>query len=223
MLMDEPFGAIDPITRTRLQDEFLRILHDLRKTIVFVTHDIDEAIRMGDRIAIMKDGALVQYDTPEAILAAPADAFVEAFVGADRALKRLALIPASAAIDAAGCAARDGAGDRRATRACATRWRGCSRWASTRWRSTGRAATRRARSRSPAFAHARARAAAASIDSARSAPTLIGRSITGETFHAQAHRRRGRARRRSAFTPSPPPRRTRRSRSACPAGPASRR
>jgi osmoprotectant transport system ATP-binding protein len=100
MLMDEPFGAIDPITRTRLQDEFLRILHGLRKTIVFVTHDIDEAIRMGDRIAIMKDGALVQYDTPEGILSAPADAFVEAFVGADRALKRLALIPASAAMDA---------------------------------------------------------------------------------------------------------------------------
>jgi len=99
MLMDEPFGAIDPITRTHLQDEFLRILHDLRKTIVFVTHDIDEAIRMGDRIAILKDGALVQYDTPEAILAAPADAFVEAFVGADRALKRLALIPTSSAMD----------------------------------------------------------------------------------------------------------------------------
>jgi osmoprotectant transport system ATP-binding protein len=100
MLMDEPFGAIDPITRARLQDEFLRILHALKKTIVFVTHDIDEAIRMGDRIAIMKDGALVQYDTPEAILAAPADAFVEAFVGSDRALKRLALIPASDAMDA---------------------------------------------------------------------------------------------------------------------------
>jgi osmoprotectant transport system ATP-binding protein len=98
MLMDEPFGAIDPITRTRLQDEFLRILHALKKTIVFVTHDIDEAIRMGDRIAIMKDGALVQYDTPEAILSAPADAFVEAFVGADRALKRLALITASDAM-----------------------------------------------------------------------------------------------------------------------------
>jgi osmoprotectant transport system ATP-binding protein len=99
MLMDEPFGAIDPITRTRLQDEFLNILHGLRKTIVFVTHDIDEAIRMGDRIAILKDGALVQYDTPEAILSAPADAFVEAFVGADRALKRLSLIPASAAVE----------------------------------------------------------------------------------------------------------------------------
>ncbi len=101
MLMDEPFGAIDPITRARLQDEFLRILHGLKKTIVFVTHDIDEASRRGDRIAIMKDGALVQYDTPEAILSAPADAFVEAFVGADRALRRLALIPVRAATDAA--------------------------------------------------------------------------------------------------------------------------
>jgi osmoprotectant transport system ATP-binding protein len=99
MLMDEPFGAIDPITRARLQDEFLKILHALRKTIVFVTHDIDEAIRMGDRIAILKDGALVQYDTPEAILSAPADAFVEAFVGADRALKRLSIIAAAAAIE----------------------------------------------------------------------------------------------------------------------------
>jgi osmoprotectant transport system ATP-binding protein len=92
MLMDEPFGALDPITRARLQGEFLNILRGLKKTIVFVTHDIDEAIRMGDRIAILKDGALVQYDTPERILAAPADSFVEAFVGADRALKRLSLI-----------------------------------------------------------------------------------------------------------------------------------
>ncbi|MFO1322572.1 MAG: ABC transporter ATP-binding protein [Burkholderiales bacterium] len=101
MLMDEPFGAIDPITRARLQDEFLRILRGLKKTIVFVTHDIDEAIRMGDRIAILKDGALVQYDTPEAILAAPADGFVEAFVGADRALKRLSLIDARSAMEPA--------------------------------------------------------------------------------------------------------------------------
>jgi osmoprotectant transport system ATP-binding protein len=105
MLMDEPFGAIDPITRGRLQDEFLRILHGLRKTIVFVTHDIDEAIRMGDRIAIMREGSLVQYDTPEAILSAPADAFVEAFVGADRALKRLALIPTATAAEPASAAA----------------------------------------------------------------------------------------------------------------------
>ena len=101
MLMDEPFGAIDPITRTRLQAEFLRILQGLAKTIVFVTHDIDEAIRMGDRIAILRDGALVQYDTPEAILAHPADAFVEEFVGADRALKRLALITTATVVERA--------------------------------------------------------------------------------------------------------------------------
>jgi osmoprotectant transport system ATP-binding protein len=99
MLMDEPFGAIDPITRTRLQDEFLNILRSLRKTVVFVTHDIDEALKMGDRIAIMRDGALVQYDTPEAILAQPADRFVESFVGSDRALKRLALLRASDALE----------------------------------------------------------------------------------------------------------------------------
>jgi len=92
MLMDEPFGALDPITRASLQDEFLRILRDLKKTIVFVTHDIDEAIRMGTRIAIMRAGKLVQYDTPEVILARPADPFVESFVGADRALKRLSLL-----------------------------------------------------------------------------------------------------------------------------------
>ncbi len=96
MLMDEPFGAIDPITRAKLQDEFLRIQQRLRKTIVFVTHDIDEAIRMGDRIAIMRAGRLVQYDTPEAILARPADAFVEEFVGTDRVLKRLSLLAAGA-------------------------------------------------------------------------------------------------------------------------------
>jgi len=97
MLMDEPFGAIDPITRARLQGEFLKILRGLRKTIVFVTHDIDEALKMGDRIAILRDGALVQFGTPESILAQPEDAFVEAFVGTDRALKRLALITAHAA------------------------------------------------------------------------------------------------------------------------------
>jgi osmoprotectant transport system ATP-binding protein len=97
MLMDEPFGAIDPITRNRLQDEFLKILRALKKTIVFVTHDIDEAIKMGDRIAILKDGALLQYDTPERILAAPADPFVNAFIGADRALKRLSPIECAAA------------------------------------------------------------------------------------------------------------------------------
>src|SRR5664280_1326061 len=77
MLMDEPFGAIDPITRERLQNEFLRLQEDIRKTIVFVTHDIDEAIKMGDRIAILREGGhLVQFDTPERILAEPADDFV---------------------------------------------------------------------------------------------------------------------------------------------------
>ncbi|HEX6795719.1 MAG TPA: ABC transporter ATP-binding protein [Casimicrobiaceae bacterium] len=94
MLMDEPFGALDPITRASLQDQFLRLLYELRKTIVFVTHDIDEALKMGTRIAIMRAGRLVQFDRPEAILAHPADSFVEAFVGGDRALKRLALMPA---------------------------------------------------------------------------------------------------------------------------------
>ncbi len=92
MLMDEPFGAIDPITRERLQNEFLRLQQDIRKTIVFVTHDIDEAIKMGDRIAILREGGvLVQFDTPERILAEPADDFVARFVGLDRGLKRLAL------------------------------------------------------------------------------------------------------------------------------------
>jgi osmoprotectant transport system ATP-binding protein len=92
MLMDEPFGAIDPIVRARLQDEFLRLQGEVRKTVVFVTHDIDEAIKVGDRIAILRvGGRLAQYDTPAAILARPADAFVAEFVGADRALKALAL------------------------------------------------------------------------------------------------------------------------------------
>ncbi len=92
MLMDEPFGAIDPINRERLQNEFLRLQHELRKTILFVTHDIDEAIKMGDRIAVLrKGGRLAQYATPAELLSAPADEFVEDFVGADRALKRLSL------------------------------------------------------------------------------------------------------------------------------------
>jgi osmoprotectant transport system ATP-binding protein len=92
MLMDEPFGAIDPINRERLQNEFLRLQREIRKTVVFVTHDIDEAIKMGDRIAIMqKGGKLAQYATPAELLMYPANRFVEDFVGADRALKRLAL------------------------------------------------------------------------------------------------------------------------------------
>jgi osmoprotectant transport system ATP-binding protein len=93
MLMDEPFGAIDPINRERLQNEFLRLQAEIRKTVLFVTHDIDEAIKMGDRIAILKAGGhLAQYATPAELLMAPADDFVEDFVGADRALKRLALM-----------------------------------------------------------------------------------------------------------------------------------
>ena len=92
MLMDEPFGAIDPINRERLQNEFLRLQREIRKTVVFVTHDIDEAIKMGDRIAVLKKGGkLAQYASPAELLMYPADSFVEDFVGADRALKRLAL------------------------------------------------------------------------------------------------------------------------------------
>ena len=93
MLMDEPFGAIDPITRDQLQNEFLRLQGEIRKTVLFVTHDIDEAIKMGDRVAVLKEGGrLAQYATPAELLMAPADDFVEDFVGADRALKRLALM-----------------------------------------------------------------------------------------------------------------------------------
>jgi osmoprotectant transport system ATP-binding protein len=89
MLMDEPFGAIDPIARERLQNDFLRLHRQVRKTVIFVTHDIDEAIKMGDRIAIMRDGHLVQLDTADDLLAHPANDFVASFVGADRGLKRL--------------------------------------------------------------------------------------------------------------------------------------
>jgi osmoprotectant transport system ATP-binding protein len=90
LLMDEPFGAIDPITREQLQDEFLRLQAEVRKTIVFVTHDIEEAVKLGDRIAILQaGGVLAQHDTPADILGAPATEFVADFVGADRALKRL--------------------------------------------------------------------------------------------------------------------------------------
>ncbi|AVG23263.1 osmoprotectant ABC transport system ATP-binding protein [Pontimonas salivibrio] len=92
LLMDEPFGAIDPITRDRLQNEFLRLQQDLKKTIVFVTHDIDEAIKMGNRIAILREGSeIAQLDTPEAILADPADEFVENFLGSGAILKSLTL------------------------------------------------------------------------------------------------------------------------------------
>ena len=94
LLMDEPFGAIDPITRGELQNEFLKIQQDIRKTIIFVTHDIYEAIRMGDKIALMKEGRLVQYAPPADLLYRPKDEFVAGFVGADRGLKGLQLIRA---------------------------------------------------------------------------------------------------------------------------------
>ena len=100
MLMDEPFGAIDPITRVKLQDEFRQILKKVSKTVVIVTHDLDEAIKMGDRIAIMRDGRLLQYDTPEAVLARPANDFVENFLGPDRAIKRLSQIQVTSAMGA---------------------------------------------------------------------------------------------------------------------------
>src|SRR4051794_35241987 len=117
MLMDEPFGALDPITRERLQSEFLRLHREVKKTVVFVTYDIDEAIKMGDHVALLREGGhLAQYDTPDRMLAHPAADFVARFVGADRALKRLSLrylraldlppAPAGAAEDPAVTSAR---------------------------------------------------------------------------------------------------------------------
>jgi osmoprotectant transport system ATP-binding protein len=94
LLMDEPFGAIDPISRDRLQQEFLRLQETVRKTIVFVTHDVDEAVTLGDRIAVLQvGGVLAQYDTPEVVLDRPASQFVADFVGSDRGLKRLDVVP----------------------------------------------------------------------------------------------------------------------------------
>jgi osmoprotectant transport system ATP-binding protein len=93
MLMDEPFAAVDPIARERLQDEFLRLQRELAKTILFVTHDVDEAIKMGDLIAVMEEGGrLAQFGSPDEILARPASDFVARFVGGDRGLKRLSLV-----------------------------------------------------------------------------------------------------------------------------------
>jgi osmoprotectant transport system ATP-binding protein len=92
LLMDEPFGAVDPIVRDRLQGEFLRLQEEVRKTILFVTHDLDEAVRLGDRIAVFREGGhLEQYDAPARILGAPASDFVKSFVGGDRGLKRLSV------------------------------------------------------------------------------------------------------------------------------------
>src|SRR5260221_730365 len=109
MLMDEPFCAVDPIVRDRLQGELLRIQRELGTTILFVTHDIDEAIRLGDRVAIMRDGKLVQYAPPGELLAHPPDEFVAQFTGADRGLKRLEVLTVGGAdIDAS--VTRDAAG-----------------------------------------------------------------------------------------------------------------
>jgi osmoprotectant transport system ATP-binding protein len=103
LLMDEPFAAVDPIVRARLQQEFLDLKRRVRKTIVFVTHDVDEAIKLGDKIAILKEGGqLAQYGRPVDILARPADAFVADFVGRERTLKRLALMAADSLDPSAG-------------------------------------------------------------------------------------------------------------------------
>ncbi len=94
LLMDEPFGAVDPIVRARLQDEFLRLQQELGKTVLMVTHDLGEAVRMGDRVAVFATGGrLAQYDVPAAVLGRPADDFVAEFVGASRGLRRLAVTP----------------------------------------------------------------------------------------------------------------------------------
>ncbi len=94
LLMDEPFGAVDPVVRGRLQDQFLEIQANLAKTVVFVTHDIEEAVRLGDRVAVFEPGGrLAQFDTPARVLGGPADDFVAEFVGADRGLRRLAVTP----------------------------------------------------------------------------------------------------------------------------------
>lgn len=95
MIMDEPFGALDPITREHLQNEFLKIQQRVRKSIVFVTHDIDEAVKMGDKIVVMRDGQIVQHDTPANILSAPADQFIANLTGEDRAIKYLSIVPIS--------------------------------------------------------------------------------------------------------------------------------
>ncbi|MGG7572235.1 ABC transporter ATP-binding protein [Streptomyces sirii] len=93
LLMDEPFGAVDPVVREHLQNEFLRLQSSLRKTVLFVTHDIEEAVRLGDRIAVYGAGRIEQYDTPASVLGAPATPYAARFVGADRGLKRLSVTP----------------------------------------------------------------------------------------------------------------------------------
>lgn len=99
MLMDEPFGAIDPINRETIQEEFLKMQQEIRKTIIFVSHDLDEAVKMADKIAIFRGGKLEQYAAPDDLLARPANSFIEDFLGSDRALKRLRLVNVSAAME----------------------------------------------------------------------------------------------------------------------------
>ncbi|MZE79055.1 ATP-binding cassette domain-containing protein, partial [Streptomyces sp. SID5475] len=96
LLMDEPFGAVDPVVRERLQNEFLKLQATLRKTVLFVTHDLEEAVRLGDRIAVYGQGTIEQFDAPAAVLGAPATEYVAGFVGADRGLKRLSVTPVEA-------------------------------------------------------------------------------------------------------------------------------
>ncbi|MEE8554895.1 MAG: ATP-binding cassette domain-containing protein, partial [bacterium] len=110
MLMDEPFGALDPVTRERLQDEFLAIQGRLHKTVLVVSHDMDEALRMGDRIAIMRDGRLEQEGTPAEILLHPATPFVREFLGVERAFAQLARLPVTMALDAEWAGAAEPAG-----------------------------------------------------------------------------------------------------------------
>ncbi len=99
LLMDEPFGAVDPINREIIQDEFLKMQGQLKKTILFVSHDIDEAVKMGDKVAIFREGRLVQFDAPDMLLAHPVNDFVADFVGGDRELKRMRLVRVSEALD----------------------------------------------------------------------------------------------------------------------------
>ncbi|MEN8615085.1 ABC transporter ATP-binding protein [Dehalogenimonas sp. THU2] len=122
LLMDEPFGAVDPLTRERLQGQFLDIQRQLKKTVILVTHDLDEAIRLADRIAIMRAGELVQFDTPEAILSKPADKFVHDFVGSDRALKRLSRISIRPFIHPAPSVMIDATADEAASACLSCRW-----------------------------------------------------------------------------------------------------
>ena len=111
LLMDEPFGALDPISRENLQNQFLDIQNELNKTIVFVTHDIDEAVRLGSKVALLREGALVQYAAPETLLSSPADSFVQKFVGLDRALKRLSRLTVDDFVHSALCIQRQASSD----------------------------------------------------------------------------------------------------------------